>query len=328
MEEANVLDVKNGTVSVASAFSAHQEGCGSWLMVSHKLPDASSKDQPFSSKSSVRKDIATDQMKLLKQAICRLVAVLDRDHKFLSRAVEEAYKGVECGDGGPFGAVVVCNDEVVVSCHNMVLKHMDPTAHAEDQLQIFNGRHSAQGSVNESLKLMFASTLFLLRFLYVLAFLKNLYVFVFENPQPCDHSSGTAVIVVLKHCAVCNLQRMPKVSNINPPTIKLAMVNNEGESKRREGKRERVGFLDPSTRMSTLCQVYVFGEKGLRFGSDGSSAIPLNIDLWRLVYGAKAEAAISIGFDNFIADALRGTGFYQKSNLEIKKADGINFFQI
>ncbi|PIA37893.1 hypothetical protein AQUCO_02900026v1 [Aquilegia coerulea] len=83
MEEANVLDVKDGTVSVASAFSGHQQ------------------------------------------------AVLDRDHKFLSRAVEEAYKGVECGDGGPFGAVVVCNDEVVVSCHNMVLKHMDPTAHAE-----------------------------------------------------------------------------------------------------------------------------------------------------------------------------------------------------
>lgn len=58
-------------------------------------------------------------------------AVRDRDHKFLTQAVEEAYKGVECGDGGPFGAVVVCNDEVVVSCHNMVLKHTDPTAHAE-----------------------------------------------------------------------------------------------------------------------------------------------------------------------------------------------------
>lgn len=58
-------------------------------------------------------------------------AVQDRDHKFLTQAVEEAYKGVECGDGGPFGAVVVHNDEVVVSCHNMVLKNTDPTAHAE-----------------------------------------------------------------------------------------------------------------------------------------------------------------------------------------------------
>lgn len=57
--------------------------------------------------------------------------VQDRDHKFLTKAVQEAYKGVECGDGGPFGAVVVRNDEVVVSCHNVVLKHTDPTAHAE-----------------------------------------------------------------------------------------------------------------------------------------------------------------------------------------------------
>ncbi|CAL5359154.1 unnamed protein product [Camellia sinensis] len=55
----------------------------------------------------------------------------DRDHKFLTKAVEEAYKGVECGDGGPFGAVVVHNDEVVVSCHNTVLKNTDPIAHAK-----------------------------------------------------------------------------------------------------------------------------------------------------------------------------------------------------
>ena len=58
-------------------------------------------------------------------------AVRDRDHKFLSKAVEEAYSGVDIGHGGPFGAVVVRNDEIVVSCHNMVLANTDPTAHAE-----------------------------------------------------------------------------------------------------------------------------------------------------------------------------------------------------
>ncbi|KAL1074500.1 hypothetical protein V6Z11_D11G294400 [Gossypium hirsutum] len=42
----------------------------------------------------------------------------------------------------------------------------------------------------------------------------------------------------------------------------------------------------------------------------------------KLVYGAKAEAAIAIGFDDFIADALRRIGFYQKTILEIKQADG------
>ena len=46
-------------------------------------------------------------------------------------AVQEAYKGAECGHGRPFGAVVVHNDEIVVSCHNMVLARTDPTAHAE-----------------------------------------------------------------------------------------------------------------------------------------------------------------------------------------------------
>ncbi|KAG5080290.1 hypothetical protein JHK86_004355 [Glycine max] len=34
------------------------------------------------------------------------------------------------------------------------------------------------------------------------------------------------------------------------------------------------------------------------------------------------EAAIAIGFDDFILDALRGTAFYQKAQLQIKKADG------
>ncbi|KAF1894202.1 hypothetical protein Lal_00004126 [Lupinus albus] len=57
--------------------------------------------------------------------------VQDRDDKFLMKAIEEAYRGVECGDGHPFGAVVVRNDGVVVSCHNMVLRNKDPTAHAE-----------------------------------------------------------------------------------------------------------------------------------------------------------------------------------------------------
>lgn len=60
-----------------------------------------------------------------------IIAAENRDNKFLIKAVEEAYKGVECGDGRPFGAVIVQNDEVVVSCHNMVLRNKDPTAHAE-----------------------------------------------------------------------------------------------------------------------------------------------------------------------------------------------------
>jgi hypothetical protein len=36
-------------------------------------------------------------------------------------------------------------------------------------------------------------------------------------------------------------------------------------------------------------------------------AILSNAALQRLVYGARAEAAIAIGFDDFIADALKRT---------------------
>nr|GMD42059.1 guanosine deaminase-like [Ipomoea batatas] len=138
----------------------------------------------------------------------------DRDHKFLRRAVEEAYKAVECGHGGPFGAVVVCNDEVVVSCHNMVFNNTDPTAHAE-------------------------------------------------------------VTAIREACKKLN---------------RIELSN---------------------------CEIYASCEPcPMCFGAIHLSRIK------RLVYGAKAEAAIAIGFDDFIADALRGTGFYQKANLEIKRADG------
>ncbi|KAI3499809.1 hypothetical protein L1887_35619 [Cichorium endivia] len=166
MEEAKIVETKDGSISVASAFPGHQQ------------------------------------------------VVQDRDHKFLTKAVEEAYKGVENGDGGPFGAVVVCKDEIVVSCHNMVLKHTDPTAHAE-------------------------------------------------------------VTAIREACKKLN-------------QIELSE-----------------------------CEIYASCEPcPMCFGAIHLSRIK------RLVYGAKAEAAIAIGFDDFIADALRGTGFYQKANLEIKKADG------
>lgn len=166
MADVNVIEATEGTISMASAFSGHQE------------------------------------------------AVQDRDHKFLSKAVEEAYKGVECGHGGPFGAVVVHNDEVVVSCHNMVLKTTDPTAHAE-------------------------------------------------------------VTAIREACKKLN----------------------------------RIELSD--------CEIFASCEPcPMCFGAIHLSRVK------RLVYGAKAEAAIAIGFDDFIADAIRGTGVYQKATLEIKKADG------
>ena len=50
---------------------------------------------------------------------------------FMKTAVEAARKGMETGAGGPFGAVVVRDGEVIAVAHNEVLSTNDPTAHAE-----------------------------------------------------------------------------------------------------------------------------------------------------------------------------------------------------
>ncbi|XP_006298552.2 uncharacterized protein LOC17892039 isoform X1 [Capsella rubella] len=146
-------------------------------------------------------------------ATVELADANDRDHKLLAQAVEEAYIGVECGDGRPFGAVIVHNNEIVVSCHNMVLKNKDPTAHAE-------------------------------------------------------------IIAIREACKKLN-------------KIKLSE-----------------------------CEIYASCEPcPMCFG-----AIHLS-RLKRLVYGAKAEAAVAIGFNSIIADGVSGIGCYHKSNLEIIKLD-------
>lgn len=49
----------------------------------------------------------------------------------MSIALEEAYRGIERGHGGPFGACIVRKGEAVATGHNEVLKTNDPTRHAE-----------------------------------------------------------------------------------------------------------------------------------------------------------------------------------------------------
>ncbi|KRY86836.1 Guanine deaminase [Trichinella pseudospiralis] len=49
----------------------------------------------------------------------------------LKMACQEAERGVESDDGGPFGALVVKNGRILAIGHNEVLLTNDPTAHAE-----------------------------------------------------------------------------------------------------------------------------------------------------------------------------------------------------
>ena len=50
---------------------------------------------------------------------------------FLKLAVDEAFKGMRAGEGGPFGAIVVRDGKVIGRGHNCVVGSNDPTAHAE-----------------------------------------------------------------------------------------------------------------------------------------------------------------------------------------------------
>src|SRR5687768_15983837 len=51
--------------------------------------------------------------------------------RFMARAIEIARSGVAANAGGPFGAVVVLDGEIIGEGNNRVTSSADPTAHAE-----------------------------------------------------------------------------------------------------------------------------------------------------------------------------------------------------
>ncbi|HPD34329.1 MAG TPA: nucleoside deaminase [Candidatus Kapabacteria bacterium] len=52
------------------------------------------------------------------------------NNNFIDRAIELSKIGIAKG-GGPFGAVIVKNNEIIAEAHNTVTIDNDPTAHAE-----------------------------------------------------------------------------------------------------------------------------------------------------------------------------------------------------
>ncbi|HUK48627.1 MAG TPA: nucleoside deaminase [Terriglobales bacterium] len=52
-------------------------------------------------------------------------------NRHIARAIELATENVRSGDGGPFAAVIVKDDEVIAEAANCVTRTNDPTAHAE-----------------------------------------------------------------------------------------------------------------------------------------------------------------------------------------------------
>lgn len=55
----------------------------------------------------------------------------ERDHFFMRRAIELAQLGMNSSAGGPFGCVIVKDDQIIAEGFNKVTSTNDPTAHAE-----------------------------------------------------------------------------------------------------------------------------------------------------------------------------------------------------
>ncbi len=52
-------------------------------------------------------------------------------NKYMKAAYNEALKNIEGHEGGPFGAVIVKDGEIIAAANNQVLATNDPTMHAE-----------------------------------------------------------------------------------------------------------------------------------------------------------------------------------------------------
>ena len=56
---------------------------------------------------------------------------INNKEKFMLEAIKKAEENIITGKGGPFGAVVVRNGEIIAAVGNLVTSTNDPTAHAE-----------------------------------------------------------------------------------------------------------------------------------------------------------------------------------------------------
>lgn len=66
-----------------------------------------------------------------KSGVKRVEPPLADRERFMRSAIDLAYTGMRGGFGGPFGAVIVRDGDIVGGGHNRVLHDNDPTAHAE-----------------------------------------------------------------------------------------------------------------------------------------------------------------------------------------------------
>ncbi len=66
--------------------------------------------------------------------LCAAIKAAERGNmsdSYMQEAIKEAYDGINAGDGGPFGCVIVKDGKIIGRGHNRVLLKKDPTCHGE-----------------------------------------------------------------------------------------------------------------------------------------------------------------------------------------------------
>lgn len=56
---------------------------------------------------------------------------MNLEENSMTNAINEAYRGIEAGHGGPFGTAIVKDGKIVAVGHNHVVSNNDPTCHGE-----------------------------------------------------------------------------------------------------------------------------------------------------------------------------------------------------
>ena len=73
----------------------------------------------------------TAQTSLCRAESMAADTTITAENPYMTEAIREALDGISQGHGGPFGCVIVKDDEIIGSGHNMVLEEKDSTAHGE-----------------------------------------------------------------------------------------------------------------------------------------------------------------------------------------------------
>ncbi|CAI5953806.1 unnamed protein product [Closterium sp. NIES-64] len=269
-------------------------------------------------------------------------AIQQQDHAYLNQAVAQAYEGVKVGDGGPFGAVVVREGEVVAACHNMVLKNTDPTAHAEvtavrecmgDTAHCGGVRGGGGGGVSQHGAADHGPT----AHAEVTAVREvggggGMSQHGAQDHGPTAHAEVTAIREACRKLGRYDLSDCELYASCEPcpmcfGAIHLSKIKRPVYGAQAEAALA-IGFddfiADAIRGMAYyLPDVHTPSPSHLLLPTIPTPPSPFAThQRLRLVYGAQAEAALAIGFDDFIADAIRGTAYYQKASLQIHKAEG------